>query len=569
MVFFDTPSAAHRVRSMALVSNSVLRDRVDQVMLDTVPPIGWGLVFLYIGFAIGHQFMLAPTVAAIMTTLAILTATACAAIAIYASQRARPGAAHLLAAILIILILLNSVAHLWITRDPDQTTNLMVLSVGMGSVLLSRRWMAALMCAVLSSYGITVFAIATAEHASRWAHFSFALVTSAVMGALIFIVRQNRVLGLERMALQNQETTRRALESEARFRQLANATQEGIIIHDNGIVIDVNERLLEMFQYKVQHLIGGPALRLIAPTDHELVLHGSAMGDPAREYKVLAVRADGTTFPVQVDSRPIVVGEKQMRVALIRDLSESYELGRIKDEFVATVSHELRTPLTSIRGALGLLTSDNILRQPDKASRLVQLAHQNTNRLIRLINDILDLQRMESGKITLERRECSSTELVEQAVTEMAGLAENGHISIETAVEPVAMYCDPDRIVQTLTNLISNAIKFSEAGSSIGVVVHAGEEFVIFCVQDQGRGIPADKLETIFERFQQVDSSDSRRSGGTGLGLSICRTIVKQHDGRIWAESDGSGSAFYFTIPKALPTRLNSQESSSGSKHIN
>jgi PAS domain S-box-containing protein len=549
-----------RVRVLELA----VRERIDQVLLDSIAPIGWGLTFLYIAFAIGHQFLLPASSARLMTSIAIVTATGCAGIAIYAQRRAMPPMAHPLAGALIILILGNSLAHLWVTKDPNQTTNFMILAIGMGSILLSRRWMAGLTIAIIGSYCAIAYAISLTHPSDEWPHFVFAVATSAVMGVLLFVVRRNRVVRLESLAIQSQETARRALDSEARFRQLANATQEGIVIHDNGVIVDVNERLLEMFGYKVQHLIGGSVLQLIAPVDHETAIVDNE--HPQREYRILCVRADGSTFPVQVNSRPLRVQGRTLRVALLRDLTENYELGRIKDEFVATVSHELRTPLTSIRGALGLLTSDSILRQPDKASRLVQLAHQNTNRLIRLINDILDLQRMESGKIILEKRECSTTEIVNQAVEEMTGLAENASIKIETAVEEANLVCDPDRIVQTLTNLISNAIKFSDAGGVISVVVHVGEEYVIFAVEDRGRGIPADKLEMIFERFQQVDSSDSRRSGGTGLGLSICRTIVKQHEGRIWAESSGKGSAFYFTIPRPGITRA---ESASASKHVN
>jgi PAS domain S-box-containing protein len=553
-----------RSPAQARAVENVLRERVDQVLLDSVAPIGWGLTFLYIAFSIGHQFLLPSNAARLMTTMAIVTATMCAGIAIYAQRRARAQEAHPLAAALIVLILINSLSHLWITQDPDQTTNFMILAIGMGSILLSRWWMALLTMLVVGSYSMVAYAISVAHPSREWPHFIFAVATSTIMGVLLFVVRRDRTVRLERLAIQSQETTRRALDSEARFRQLANATQEGIVIHDNGTIVDVNERLLEMFGYKVQHLVGGSALQLIAPVDHETV---KADNDhPEREYKILGVKADGSTFPVQVNSRPLRVQGKTLRVALLRDLTENYELGRIKDEFVATVSHELRTPLTSIRGALGLLTTESILRQPDKASRLVQLAHQNTNRLIRLINDILDLQRMESGKIILEKRECSTTELVHQAVTEMSGLAENSGITVEMAVEEATLACDPDRIVQTLTNLISNAIKFSDPGGSISIVVHVGEEFVIFAVEDRGRGIPADKLEMIFERFQQVDSSDSRRSSGTGLGLSICRTIVKQHEGRIWAESNGRGSAFYFTIPRGPAMRV---ESASPSKHVN
>lgn len=244
-------------------------------------------------------------------------------------------------------------------------------------------------------------------------------------------------------------------------------------------------------------------------------------------------------------------------------LRQRKQLDLLKDEFIATVSHELRTPLTSIRGALGLLSAGLMGKMDDKAQNLLRIASTNTDRLVRLINDILDLERMDSGQAPLQIERCSLPELVRAAADTMASMAEAAKVQIEI-VEPPASYADdmqyfdgdPDRIQQVLCNLLSNAIKFSPNGSAIRVVSHPHAENLALRIEDHGRGIPADKLETIFARFSQVDPTDARQKGGTGLGLAICRSILSQHGGSIWAERndrDGSnrpGTTFILRIPR-------------------
>jgi signal transduction histidine kinase len=228
-------------------------------------------------------------------------------------------------------------------------------------------------------------------------------------------------------------------------------------------------------------------------------------------------------------------------------LRERRELDTIKDEFISTVSHELRTPLTSIRGALGLLSSGVMGKLDDKAANLLRIASSNTDRLVRLINDILDLERMDSGRAPLHIRRCVLRELVEHAVDTMTALAEAAQVRLdivpEPASDPITFDGDPDRFQQVLCNLLSNAIKFSPALSSVRVLTGSDGDFFVLRVEDQGRGVPTEKIEAIFDRFSQVDPSDSRQKGGTGLGLAICRSIITQHSGDIWAErNDAHGS---------------------------
>jgi signal transduction histidine kinase/DNA-binding response OmpR family regulator len=225
-------------------------------------------------------------------------------------------------------------------------------------------------------------------------------------------------------------------------------------------------------------------------------------------------------------------------------LEQRSEVDSVKDEFISTVSHELRTPLTSIRGALGLLPAlvGNI---DPKAQNLLRIASSNTERLIRLINDILDLERMESGRAPLKLRRCSIQDLAREAVDTMVPMAEGNGLRIELVCraprESIYFDADPDRILQVLTNLLSNAIKFSPVGTAITVQIDSDLNSVLLKVVDRGRGIPPDKLEAVFGRFQQVEASDASKKGGTGLGLAISRSIIQQHAGAIWAQPNESG----------------------------
>jgi signal transduction histidine kinase/CheY-like chemotaxis protein len=241
-------------------------------------------------------------------------------------------------------------------------------------------------------------------------------------------------------------------------------------------------------------------------------------------------------------------------------LSERSQLDTLKDEFISTVSHELRTPLTSIRGALGLLSSGIIGDVDAKAQNLLRIAVTNTDRLIRLINDILDLERMESGRAPLQIRRCSLLDLAQQAIETMTAMADANTVHLELAPATAAQVASPealffdgdsDRILQVLTNLLSNAIKFSPPASTVRVHTDATAESILLKVVDEGRGIPSEKLDSIFDRFQQVEPSDARQKGGTGLGLAICRSIVQQHSGSIWAQRNlGVGTTLYVMLPR-------------------
>ena len=242
---------------------------------------------------------------------------------------------------------------------------------------------------------------------------------------------------------------------------------------------------------------------------------------------------------------------------VFRDLTRRRQIERMKSEFVSVVSHELRTPLTSIHGSLTLLASGLLGPTTEKGNRMLEIAVTNTDRLIRLLNDILDVEKLDSGSMEIRRRPCNAGELIRNAADVMRPMAQKHGITLDVGESETAIWADPDRLAQCLTNLLSNAIKFSDAGGRVRVRAVPTAAELRFEVSDEGRGIPWGKQSSIFERFQQVDASDSRKKGGTGLGLAISRSIVQQHGGRIWVESElGKGSTFFFTVPfrKAEPT---------------
>lgn len=249
--------------------------------------------------------------------------------------------------------------------------------------------------------------------------------------------------------------------------------------------------------------------------------------------------------------------------SLVSDISDLKAAERMKDEFVSVVSHELRTPLTSVHGSLKLLSTGQLGALNAQGKELIEIALNNTERLTRLINDVLDLERMGSGRVSMTPDRCDALTLVRNAVRAMQPMADDYGIqlsvhsdrSLSQSTGALMVWADADYIMQALTNLLSNAIKFSPAKETVSLKLRPVGSTVEFLVKDAGRGIPSDKLETIFERFQQVDTSDARERGGTGLGLAICREIIQQHQGRIWVKSvHGQGSSFYFTLPVAIPT---------------
>jgi PAS domain S-box-containing protein len=358
------------------------------------------------------------------------------------------------------------------------------------------------------------------------------------------------------------DITERKSAERAMTAQILNSTDDAIyVINQQGCATFVNRGAARLLGWTTDELLG--------TNMHALVHHRRQDGS---EYKLedcpgritLATaqstqgdrevfwRKDGSYIPIEYHCNPILGsrGEVTGAVVTFRDITERRAVERMKDEFVSIVSHELRTPLTAIRGALGLLNAGLLPEVQGKAKHMLALAVSNTERLAQLVNDILDVERMDAGKVVLNRLPFGAQTLMTQAIEIIKPIADKSKVLLECGACDAEVFVDPDRIRQTFTNLLGNAVKFSSAGSTVSLSAKRSNWDVQFEVRDHGRGVPHDKLEAIFERFQQVDASDSREKGGTGLGLAICRSIVNQHGGEIWAENcEGGGASFRFTIP--------------------
>ncbi|MBW4564533.1 MAG: response regulator [Mojavia pulchra JT2-VF2] len=355
-------------------------------------------------------------------------------------------------------------------------------------------------------------------------------------------------------------------QSEEKFRNLVEQTSDWVWeIDANGIFTYVSPKASEIIGYEIAEILGKSTFDLMAVNEvkrfAQVISYFISTQQPFTRLEKTLTHKDSHLVVLETSGSPVFdcQGVFQGYRGIARDITERREIERLKDEFVSVVSHELRTPLTSIRGALGLLANGVVRTQPQKSQRMLDIALNNTDRLVRLINDILDIERIESGKVTMTKQACDAASLMIQSADTMRDMAEKAGVTLSVSPVATRLWADPDRIIQVLTNLLSNAIKFSPEGSTIWLTAELvrSEQVernssleLLFQVKDRGRGIPADKLETIFGRFQQVDASDSRKKGGTGLGLAICRSIVQHHGGRIWAESTlGEGSTFYFTLP--------------------
>jgi PAS domain S-box-containing protein len=267
------------------------------------------------------------------------------------------------------------------------------------------------------------------------------------------------------------------------------------------------------------------------------------------------IRKDISEFPMDFAVGIMDSESQRMFVGVVRDITERNALDRIKNEFISTVSHELRTPLTSIKGSLGLIASGAVGDLPDSMQTMLKISLQNSDRLILLINDILDMEKILLGKMELQFKPTDLAELVNEAIELNEGYADEYGITFTRVRcdEESTVLGDRDRLMQVLTNLISNAAKFSNEGGQVELYVERHKGAIRVSVKDYGIGIPDAFRDHIFEKFAQVDMTSSRQKGGTGLGLNISKALIEKHGGTLDFETEvDTGSTFHFTLP-ALP----------------
>jgi PAS domain S-box-containing protein len=347
---------------------------------------------------------------------------------------------------------------------------------------------------------------------------------------------------------------------EEMFRLAVEACPSGMVMTDrSGAIVMLNTEIEHLFGYSRDELIG-QSIEILVPTglraEHERRRADFARHPGTRRVgdgrDLFGRRKNRTEFPVEVGLNPVNSRDGVLVLSVITDISERRRIQHLKDEFVSTVSHELRTPLTSISGSLGLLLGNAAGKLPDSVLRLLTIAHKNSHRLVKLVNDILDMEKLESGQVVFVIKRVDVRPLVEQAIEASRAHAESLGVTlrVDPSSTPGEVRADPDRLVQVVTNLLSNAIKYSPSGAEVAVSITATGKIVRIAVRDHGAGIPADFKARVYEKFAQADATDTRPKGGTGLGLSIVKGIVTRLDGSTgFSDAPGGGTTFHVELP--------------------
>lgn len=367
---------------------------------------------------------------------------------------------------------------------------------------------------------------------------------------------------VEQRTRQLREAFERVRSNEQRIQTIIETAQDPFIGMDlEGRIIDWNTQAEATFGWKRAEVLGRPAGEVLLPPRFAGALEGALqqflrtgkadiLGRPIER---MMIDRQGRELPVEVKIGLVSAGGERFFSAFVHDISQRKEIERMKDEFVSTVSHELRTPLTAIYGSLDLLASGMAGELPPDAKQLLQISHDSTERLIRLINDMLDLEKIASGKLEYRMQPQPLRPLLEQAIRDTRAYAEG--LRVELRLVPGAdarVIADSDRLVQVCVNLLSNAAKFSPPGGAVEVELALRDGCARVSVVDHGEGVPPEFRDRMFQRFAQADASDRRTRGGTGLGLSICRSIVEAHGGHIGFTSEpGVRTEFYFELPLA------------------
>jgi PAS domain S-box-containing protein len=341
--------------------------------------------------------------------------------------------------------------------------------------------------------------------------------------------------------------------SESRVRSVIENSLGGVMtMNRKGIIESLNPAAETMFGYNERELVGRHfSVLLDEPEQPPLEIRDSKYAPAIGAVTdLVGKRRSGDRFPLEIALFSFDEAAQTYYAAHMMDVSKRYEVDRMKHDFVSTVSHELRTPLTSIRGALGLVASGALGEVGAEIREMIGVAERNSIRLINLINDILDIERLESGRMEMDPKRTTMKSIIERSLENVATMADQEGIEIEVRCADGMLLADEDRIVQVLINYLSNAIKFSQRGAKVTVASEQRDGWIECSVEDHGAGISASAQKKLFQRFERVDASDSRRRGGTGLGLAISKAIVSHHGGSVGLDSEeGKGSTFWFRLP--------------------
>ncbi len=558
----------------------------DRTVTQAIPPVLLTLFGVYAILGVTRLFLLSPDYARVLSATAALTAIFFLAALLALRRWGFPeGFGHAAGAVIAAAALANTLVHLQLTGEARQTTTILLVVLGAGLIFVEWSWFA-----VVATLSFTGWLMVVRAHLPdpEWVHFGLLLFLGTVLAAVVLGTRARNLLGVEGLRLgervrqielesalnqterarRGEQEARKALESaivqvkesEQRFRGLADATFEGVVIFRNDYIVDANSRAAEMFGVAVPQLLGEPVLNLLALDGSKEVaarmLKGLESHGPAGVGHELEGRKyDGGLFPITVSVVETVHQGKPAKVLVIRDitdykrveqvlrhaLDEAEASSRAKSTFLANMSHELRTPLNSVIGFANILMKKVGPELPARETDYLKRILSNGEHLLSLIDDILDLSKIDAQRMDILREPLQLDELVGEVVRTLdveareRGLELRGEVP--GALRPLV--ADPRRVRQVLLNLASNAVKFTPSGSvTIHVVAEDGSDRPSRIeVVDTGIGIPATRLKEIFSPFHQVDSSSTRSFGGTGLGLAISRSLCELMGFRLNATS--------------------------------
>jgi len=334
--------------------------------------------------------------------------------------------------------------------------------------------------------------------------------------------------------------------SEHKQRAILNSMTDGVITLNNEFIIkNINPAVTKIFGYSADDIINRK-INFIVSDLREVSKHTEIFYEKEGHHK------SGLIFPIELVLNRMMIDDTIMYTCIVRDITERKRVEKMKDEFVSTVSHELRTPLTSIRGAISLVLSGVLDDMPEKANELLETAGRNTERLMHLINDILDMQKIEAGKLEYSFSQIDLMDAIEKSITDNLSYAKQYHVNIQLGdkVENIIVKVDPLRLAQIMSNLISNAAKFSHKDSTIYIHTNIENKYVKISVVDSGEGIPEEYFDKIFSKFSQHDASATKEKGGTGLGLAISKQMIEAMGGSIdFTSTLGKGTSFNIYIP--------------------
>lgn len=399
-----------------------------------------------------------------------------------------------------------------------------------------------------------------------------------VIGTVIIKLRQQsqelqyrvaaQTIKLEARVAERGEAMAALAEIEKRNRLLLDSAGEGIYGLDlDGKTTFVNPAACKMLGYEAEELLGESMHALVHHSHSDGSVYPQELcpmnssctdGKIRREEGEVLWRKDGSSFPIEYTSTPLKKDDELVgAVVVFNDVSERKKVERMKDEFVSTVSHELRTPLTSIKGALGLIVGGQLGDVPEKVMEMLRIAHDNSDRLALLINDLLDINKIQSIEKTFRMLPIRINALISTAVDSNQGSADKYGVQFHwqpSESDDVTVSGDESRLIQALSNLLSNAVKYSPTDGRVRISTRRDNNEVRVSIQDSGPGIPLEFQARVFEKFSQADSSDTRQMGGTGLGLALAKQIIEAHGGRIgFASEPGQGATFYFDLPIVMP----------------